>query len=219
MARIDASNLTTAQLDGVACVVCAGEDGAMVPVDVVDGCQVFAHRACLPTEPADDPAPVLVVGSVATPADVERLRHVAWNVAYELGTRAVFALHNDYRVTDFAAVYLAGDVASLRDASTLVLVGEALAVGMDVHEPLTVEESVTCDCGLVHHFTRPDVDESGDVWCAECRGESACTWCFEWNDTEDLEIVEEGDAWVPLHAGCRDRLRRSTSTSLLPATV
>ncbi|MEW2257251.1 hypothetical protein [Streptomyces sp. NPDC047869] len=162
-------------------------------------------------------ARVLVVGPTSSPSDVERLRHVAWNVAYELGTPAVFALHNDYRVTDFAAVYLVGNAESMLDASTLVLVGEALAAGVDVHEPLTVEEAVTCDCGLVHHFTRPDVDESGDVWCAECRGDSACAWCFEWNDMEDLEIVEEGDAWVPLHPGCRDRLRRSTSANLLVA--
>ncbi|WP_432019887.1 hypothetical protein [Streptomyces sp. 1222.5] len=159
------------------------------------------------------PAPVLVLGS-----DVEHLRHVAWNLAYELGTPAVMALHTDYRVTDFAAVYLAGDVESLRDASTLVLLGEALAAGMDVHEPLTADEAVTCDCGLNHHFTRPDVDADGTVWCAECSGESVCAWCGEWNDTEDLEIVAEADAFVPLHAGCREGLRRSTSTSLVLAS-
>ncbi|MEV6055003.1 hypothetical protein [Streptomyces sp. NPDC052107] len=159
------------------------------------------------------PARALVLGPIATPSDVEHLRHVAWNISYELGAPATFASHADYRVTDFAAVYLTGDVTSLRDASTLVLVGEALAAGIDVHEPLAADEAVTCDCGLVHHFTRPDVDENGTVWCAECRGESACAWCFEWSDTEEMEIVESGDTWVPLHAGCRDGLRRATSTS------
>ncbi|MEV6806719.1 hypothetical protein [Streptomyces sp. NPDC051132] len=165
------------------------------------------------------PARVLVLGPTASPSDVEHLRHVAWNLAYELGTPAVFALHADYRVTDFSAVYLTSDVASMLDASTLVLVGEALTAGVPVHEPLTADEAVTCDCGLVHHFTRPAVDESGIVWCAECCGKSACAWCFEWNDTEDLEIVEEDDVFVPLHAGCRDHLSRSTSTSLVPAAI
>ncbi|MFF3330001.1 hypothetical protein ACFYWX_10650 [Streptomyces sp. NPDC002888] len=165
------------------------------------------------------PAPslALVVGPTNTPSDIEHLRHVAFNITFELGAPAVYATHTDHRVTDFAAVYLTGDVTSLRDASTLVLVGEALAAGVPVHEPLTDDESVTCDCGLVHHYTRPHVDERGEVWCAECSGDSACTWCLEWNDVEDLEIVESGEAYVPLHAGCLDGIRRAESSARLVA--
>ncbi|MFJ9821390.1 hypothetical protein ACIRU3_40300 [Streptomyces sp. NPDC101151] len=156
---------------------------------------------------------VLVIGPTASPSDVEHLRHVAWNVAYELGTPAAYATHADYRVTDFSTLHLTGSVESLRDASALVLVGEAMLADIPVHEPLTADEAVTCDCGLVHHYTRPHVDERGDVWCAECHEDSACAWCGEWNDTEDLEIVAQGDAWVPLHPGCLTALRSATSTS------
>ncbi|MFF9171740.1 MULTISPECIES: hypothetical protein [unclassified Streptomyces] len=221
MARFDASNLTQLQLDGVTCVVCGQiDDRPMTPVGPAPSglVDLHAHRTCLSTEPASTSS-VLVIGPTALPSDVERLRHVAWNVAYELGAPAVVAIHADYRVTDFAAVYLTGDVESMRDASTLVLLGEALAAGMDVHEPLNADESVTCDCGLVHHFTRPNVDERGTVWCAECREESGCAHCGEWNDVEDLEIVQNGDAWIPLHPGCRAGLSRSKSSSVALAAV
>ncbi|SEC33328.1 hypothetical protein SAMN04490357_1744 [Streptomyces misionensis] len=163
--------------------------------------------------------PVLVLGNTSTPADVEHLRHVAWNLAYELGAPVVFATHTDYRVTDFAAVYLANDLEAMLDAPapTLILLGEALLAGIDVHDPLTADEAVTCDCGLVHHFTQPHIDAEGVVWCAECREESACAWCFEWNDVEELTIVEQGDAFVPLHAGCLSH--PATSRSGLPIAV
>ncbi|RRQ89709.1 hypothetical protein [Streptomyces griseofuscus] len=164
-------------------------------------------------------APVLVLGNTGTPSDVEHLRHVAWNVAYELGAPVVFAMRADYRVTDFAAVYLANDLEAVLDAPTLVLLGEALLAGIDVHDPLTADEAVTCDCGLVHHYTRPHIDAEGVVWCQECCGESACTWCLEWNDVEDLTIVRQGDTFIPLHAGCLSGLRSSTSSSVLPIAV
>ncbi|CAK7279919.1 hypothetical protein [Streptomyces misionensis] len=160
--------------------------------------------------------PVLVLGNTSTPADVEHLRHVAWNIAYEMGAPAVFATHTDYRVTDFAAVYLANDLEAMVDAPTVVLLGEALLAGIDVHDPLTADEAVTCDCGLIHHYTRPHIDAEGVVWCAECREESACAWCFQWNDVEELTIVEQGDAFVPLHAGCAAGPRPATSRSVLP---
>ncbi|MFF4931004.1 hypothetical protein ACFY2H_19170 [Streptomyces griseofuscus] len=164
-------------------------------------------------------APVLVLGNTDSPSDVEHLRHVAWNLAYELGTPAVFALHAGYSPENFAAVYLASDMEAMADAPTLVLLGEALVAGVVVHDPLTADEAVTCDCGLVHHFTRPYADADGVVWCSECREESACAWCFEWNDVENLTIVEQGNAFIPLHTGCLSGLRSSTSASVLPATV
>ncbi|MGX1472405.1 UNVERIFIED_CONTAM: hypothetical protein RKD50_001213 [Streptomyces canus] len=161
--------------------------------------------------------PVLVVGPVATPSDVTRLRDVAREISYELGITTTYATHTDYTVTDFsAAVYLTGTVTELRDAPTLVLVGEALAAGMDVHDPLTADEVTECPCGLVSRYTRPLVDERGEVRCANCLGEDACAYCLEEFDMEDAAFVEGEDTWYPLHAGCLDGIRRERSSSLAP---
>ncbi|WP_406391614.1 hypothetical protein OG806_09780 [Streptomyces sp. NBC_00882] len=164
------------------------------------------------------PRPVLVVGPVATPADVKALRALAYNVAHELGRPVTWATDADHTITDYAAVYL-GDVASLSDAPTLVLVAEALVAGMLVYDALTADEVTECPCGLVSRHTRPHVDESGEVFCAECSGESGCAWCGEWNDTEDLEIVESGSTFYPLHAGCLAGMRRERSSSPVPIAV
>ncbi|MGW1541037.1 hypothetical protein ACWCPM_12510 [Streptomyces sp. NPDC002309] len=211
------ANLTPAQLDGIACLVCADEEGAMVPVGVVDGCQVFAHPACVDGMDDGTPGVALVVGAADTPADRKALRALAHAVASELGRPAVWATDTVHRVTGYSALYLTGGVASMLDAPALVLVGEALAAGVDVHEPLRVDEVAECPCGLLLRHTRPYVDERGEVFCAECLEESACTWCGEYNDTEDLMIVESGNAWIPLHAGCLDGIRRDVLPVLHPS--
>lgn len=215
MAHIDLSNLTPAQTDGIACVACEGEYGAMVPVGTVDARQVFAHPACVdkPTAPTTS----LVIAPTSTPADVKALRAVAFQVAYETGRPATWATDADHVVTDYRAVYLSGDVTSLRNAPTLVLVGEAIMAGVDVFEPLGTP--MECPCGLVLHYARPYVDEAGEIFCAECTAQDACAWCGDPFDMENAEFVERGNTWVPLHAGCLEGLRASTSRSALPAAV
>lgn len=42
----DPDRLTEAQSDGRACIFCGGEDGAMAPVGIIRGAQVFGHEAC-----------------------------------------------------------------------------------------------------------------------------------------------------------------------------
>jgi hypothetical protein len=157
------------------------------------------------------PRPVIVIGPVATPSDVSHLRDVTREIAYELGITATYATHVDYTVTDFSAVYLTGTVTELRDAPTLVLVAEALAAGMDVHDPLTADEVTECPCGLVCRYTRPLVDERGEVHCNECLGADACAWCGEAFDMEDAEVIESGSTFYPMHAGCLDGIRRDAS--------
>ena len=49
--KLDPTTLKHSQLDGVACVVCHAEDGAMVPVGVVNGGQVFACDGCQDVKP------------------------------------------------------------------------------------------------------------------------------------------------------------------------
>lgn len=41
--------LTDDQLDGFACIGCEGTTGAMQPVGIIDGCQVFVHPGCGPS--------------------------------------------------------------------------------------------------------------------------------------------------------------------------
>ncbi|WP_030660572.1 hypothetical protein [Streptomyces cellulosae] len=164
------------------------------------------------------PGPVLVVGPIDTPSDVARLRDVAREIAYELGVTTTYATHDDYTVTDYAALYLTGTVTELRDAPTLVLIGEALAAGMPVHDPLTADEVTECPCGLVSRHTRPYVDERGSVHCAECLGDDACALCGEEFDVEDATIVEADDTFYPLHAGCLAEMRRA-SEGAFPAVA
>ncbi len=38
---VDTKALSTAQLDGRACIVCGAERGPMVPITVIIGCQTF----------------------------------------------------------------------------------------------------------------------------------------------------------------------------------
>lgn len=150
------------------------------------------------------PRPAICIAPTATPADISALRKFARQVAYETGRPAVYALDADRNVGEYDAVYVSGDVSALRDAPTLVLVGEGLAFGMDVHEPHA--EPVECVCGLVMHYARPDM-VNGEVYCNECRSLDACTWCAEPFDVEDAEIVDNGYAFVPLHEGCASGLR------------
>ncbi|MFI5795160.1 hypothetical protein [Streptomyces sp. NPDC051677] len=163
------------------------------------------------------PAPerVLVVGPTDIPADVERLRDVARDVAYELGRPATYATHTDYDVTAFAAVYSVRPLTSLRTAPALVLVAEAMLAGVEVHEPLKADEVTTCGCGLVSRHTRPHVDERGIVWCAECLSDDACAHCGEAFDMEDAEFVQRDDTWFPIHAGCLAPGHRPTSSRLM----
>lgn len=107
MAHINPASLTPAQLDGTACVICSDEDGAMIPVDVIEGGQVFAHRSCV-NEPAPSAAPVvLVVGNTSTADHLADLTAFACDVADRLRFPTVVATGRDYDPTEFEAVVLA----------------------------------------------------------------------------------------------------------------
>ncbi|MFI9562413.1 hypothetical protein [Streptomyces rishiriensis] len=160
---------------------------------------------------------VLIVGPSSTPADVKALRALAHNVAYELGRAATWATDTDHDVRGYAAVYTTCPVTELRTDPALLLVGEALAAGVDVHEPLSADEVLTCDCGLVHRHTRPYVDERGAVWCNECTGSDVCGGCGEEFDEEDAMIVERAATYYPMHPGCVTGLVRPTSWSVAVA--
>ena len=160
--------------------------------------------------------PVLALGPIDTPDQIDSLRGHAFDVADQMGVPATYATHVDYTVTDYVAVYLTGTVTELRDAPTLVLLGEALAAGMEVHEPQAPQDAAVCVCGQAQ-TVRTVVDERGDVWCAECRGETGCAWCGEWPDMEDVEIIERGDTFYPAHVVCLDGMRRASSADTLPS--
>ncbi|MGZ3097909.1 hypothetical protein [Streptomyces sp. H72] len=141
----------------------------------------------------------LVVGPLATEDNVANLRGYAFDVAEQMGAPATYATHTDYSVTDFAAVFVLGSVTELRDAPTLVLVGEALVAGVPVLEPQGPQMAGRCDdCGQ-RQTVRTVTDEFGDTTCAGCRGEVACEWC---GDEAPTEVIECGQTWVPVHAGC-----------------
>ncbi|MEW2488789.1 hypothetical protein [Streptomyces sp. NPDC048411] len=151
---------------------------------------------------------VLVLGPTASEGDVSDLRAYAYSVADELGVPATFATHNDYRVTDFSAVYVRCAATEFHDTVGLVLVAEALAAGMPVHEPQSPQNAAPCVCGQVQTI-RTVVGDDGDVWCAECRGETGgCSHCGESMEYDDAENVEEGHTWWPVHASCLAEAQR-----------
>ncbi|MER6343762.1 hypothetical protein ACWC10_00390 [Streptomyces sp. NPDC001595] len=119
-ARIDSTNLTPAQLDGIACIVCNEEDGAMVPVGTVDGCQVFAHRACI----SETSRTVLVVGNTTTSDALADAFAFACDVADRLRFPTVVATHRDYNPGDYEAVVLADGWAT--SFASAALAAEAL---------------------------------------------------------------------------------------------
>jgi hypothetical protein len=122
------ATLTPAQRDGIACVICAEETGAMIPVGAVDGCQVFAHRPCVPAEGVAERPVVLVVGNASTSVALDDLTAFAFDVADRLQLPAEIAVGRDYRVEDFAGVVLAdGWMDSVNSA---VLGFEAMAADM-----------------------------------------------------------------------------------------
>ncbi|MET9206652.1 hypothetical protein ABZW38_16030 [Streptomyces bacillaris] len=151
---------------------------------------------------------VLVVGPTRTADDRAFLKGYAVDVAEQTGTVTTFALHNDYRVTDFDALYVVGTVTTLRNANGLVLVAEALAAGMPVYDSASPQEAGHCVCGLAQSV-QPLRDERGDIQCFECSGLTmGCAHCGEWADAEELEIVKRGSTFSPVHSTCIAEARR-----------
>ncbi|MYX02248.1 MULTISPECIES: hypothetical protein [unclassified Streptomyces] len=151
---------------------------------------------------------VLVVGPTRTADDRAFLQGYAVDVAEETGTVATYALHNDYSVTDFDALYVVGTATTLRDASGLVLVAEALAAGMEVYDSAHPQEAGYCVCGLGQNV-QPLRDERGDIQCFECSGLTmGCAHCGESADVEELEIVKKGSTFSPVHSTCITEARR-----------
>jgi hypothetical protein len=128
------TNLTPAQADGRACIVCGGEDGPMIPVATVDGCQVFAHPGCLEERTHD--ARVFVVGASSTVDDFQNLNGQAFDVADRLGVSAIVSTFPDVSVpvdfdaTEYDAVVLADGWH--RSLSSGVCHGKALGAGVPV---------------------------------------------------------------------------------------
>ncbi|MET9638074.1 hypothetical protein ABZY83_16985 [Streptomyces virginiae] len=203
---VDVSTLTTPQLDGVACIVCANERRPMRPVGTVDGGQVFGCVACLDGEPS---GPVLVVGPVATDDNVADLRAYAFDVADQTGTAATYAEHSDYLVTDYAALYVSAVDWEDEDTTALVLVAEALAAGVPVHGPMSPQNATSCELCDLPLNVRPFVGKRGDVVCGTCRHtDTACAHCGEEADDRWMQPVDDGSTWFPVHSGCVDEGRR-----------
>ncbi|MDW4918469.1 hypothetical protein [Streptomyces californicus] len=152
---------------------------------------------------------VLVVGPTRTADDRAFLEGYAVDVAEQTGTVATYALHNDYSVTDFDAVYVVGTATKLRDANGLVLIAEALVAGMPVYDSANPQEAGHCVCGLGQNV-QPLRDERGDIQCFECAGLTlGCAHCGEYSDVEELEIVKRGNTFSPVHSTCIAEARKA----------
>ncbi|GLV73454.1 hypothetical protein ACH4VS_05100 [Streptomyces hygroscopicus] len=211
-------NLTPAQLSGVACVVCADEDGAMVPVGIVNGGQLFAHRACWEPTPQPSLTPsVLVLGPCADEDERRDLRMSAFDVADQLGLSVTVATSLAVDVRDFAAVVV--DQGYLSDVTATVLYMEALEAGVPVIAPAGPQDLPRCDaCGKARQYgvARSEFEHYGrtlsESLCGDCDDRTpGCSWCL--TSGEETEPVSDGgDGWMPLCAPCakvqKARIRR-----------
>ncbi|WP_432159008.1 hypothetical protein [Streptomyces sp. bgisy153] len=186
LAHIDPAQLTPAQLDGIACLVCAVEDGPMVPVGVVNGCQVFAHRVCV-----DRPAHagmILVVGST-TPDDYADVRAFAADVADRLRFPAVVAVGRDYDPTEYEGVVLADgwerSPASAGLGAEALLSDVCCLTARDVYE-----HPVNTVCG---HCGERD-PEAAPVWLDERWTTSVCPGCASVHGVGGLLVALEASA-------------------------
>lgn len=202
---IDVANLTPAQLSGLACLICDGFDGPMIPVGTVDGCQLFAHKYCA-AQPVDEPAPanaIIVIGPVGTDAERDCLTASAFDVCDQLGRPTVVATSDDIDVRDFAAVVICGPALSdpLSVVGTaMVLEAEAALYDMPVIVAQPFSRAALCEaCGQLQTIATVR-NAHGEVFCADCRGEAlGCSQCFADESTEPV-YVDGG--WVPMCKGC-----------------
>ncbi|MCX4825112.1 hypothetical protein OG883_35680 [Streptomyces sp. NBC_01142] len=216
---VDILTLTPAQLDGIACVVCEGEDGAMVPVGTVDGCQVFAHVGCA-ERPTTNTGPVLIVGACQSDAERSDLYAFAFDVTDQLCRPTVVATHDHFDVRQFAAVVVYGpsledEQPAPMDPYAAVLEAEAHAYGVPVVAPQSVHLTAACDaCAQVQTIATAR-NECGEVFCVDCRGESAgCAWCFEDEPTEPLAV---DGGWALMCSGCAVTAHATSTSRILAA--
>ncbi|MFF2716090.1 hypothetical protein [Streptomyces sp. NPDC058011] len=206
VAPLHFGNLTPAQLDGVACVVCAGEDGEMIPAGHVDGCQVFVHPGC-DVRPLH-PNTVLVTGPCSTPAEIADLTAHAFDVTDQLGVNTIVATSTSHLVSDYAGIVVVGTSLTSgtkgrrMDIVAAALEAEALAHRVPVIVPQAVTEAASCEaCGQSQTIATVR-NHHGEVFCADCRGAAqGCAWCLI---DEESEPVSTGSGFMPMCGPCAD---------------
>ncbi|MFI1436330.1 hypothetical protein [Streptomyces lydicus] len=203
-----AATLTPAQLEGIACIMCGGEEGAMVPVGEVDGCQIFAHQMCMAMDEAEaGPLPVaspipaatkfLLVGPVDTADERDDLTALGFDLAEELLMPVTVATSMEgHDVKEFEAVLICGDVT--KSVTAAVLWVEALEAGVPVWD--IGDRLNPCDgCGKHQYTGTPDEDDG--VMCALCVGGGFdCAWCGE--DDDRPEPYFEAGTWFVFCPPC-----------------
>ncbi|WP_103538627.1 MULTISPECIES: hypothetical protein [unclassified Streptomyces] len=214
----DVTNLSPAQLDGAACVVCAGEDGEMIPVGHVDGGQVFAHPEC--GKAPLHPNTLLITGPCSTPAEIADLTAVAFDVTDQLGVNTIVATSTSHFVRDYAGIVVVGPSLTSgtkgrqMDIVATVLEAEALAHRVPVIVPQATTEAASCDaCGQWQTIATVR-NHHGEVFCRDCRGDApGCSWCLEDDETEP---VYTGTGFAPMCAPCADveKVRRPSPWNL-----
>jgi hypothetical protein len=165
------ATLTPAQRDGVACVVCGGEDGAMVPVGTVDGCQVFAHRGCVSDGEPVSESVILVVGDASTIVALEDLTAFASDVADRLQIPAEIAVGRDYDITQYDGVVVADNYLESIDSAVLAIEAfeaDVFAITADLLYAYPIDER----CGHCGEDGDAAPVLVGNVWttsvCAPC---------------------------------------------------
>ncbi|MFE5516492.1 hypothetical protein ACFQ9Q_02020 [Streptomyces virginiae] len=154
--------------------------------------------------------PALVVGPTLTDDGYQALRSYARTVADQAGVLATFASHDDYRVTDFSAIYVAPLEWDADDTAPLVLIAEALAAGVPVHVPQDPADAMACELCEMTITVYVEPGHRGDVLCGQDRFlDLSCAHCGEGADHDDyMEVVEADETWVFVHKGCVAEGRR-----------
>lgn len=149
-------------------------------------------------------ASVLVVGPVATPAQIDDVTAFAFDVCDQLGHSTVVATNDRIDVREFAAVVVYGP--SLTHGGdtgitpAVILEAEAHAYDVPVIVPQPMSYCAACDaCEQVQTIATVR-NEMGEPFCADCRGDApGCSWC---GADEVTEPVFVDGMWSPQCLGC-----------------
>ncbi|MYV64564.1 hypothetical protein GT043_01000 [Streptomyces sp. SID2131] len=173
--RVDVSDtptLTPAQADGVACITCADESGYMVPVDMLDGVQLFQHPSCAAGGVTN--GVIAVIGDCSSPEALEATCAAGMDVAdrLRLPARILVGMAHDVRAYE-GAVILDSYLDSVASGGLAFEAQAADMMALDYSEIMSFPMDFVCGwCGEEdEEATEPR--RIGDEWT-----QSICEGCW-----------------------------------------
>ncbi|WP_405766713.1 hypothetical protein OG539_16435 [Actinacidiphila glaucinigra] len=176
------ANLSDAQKDGLACVVCDADYLRVrtphVPVGRSEtGSQIFACVPCVePTSSVAEEGAILFVGKGSTPDELSDLTAAGYDVAAKLQRRVTVASSMDHDVTRYSLVIAAHDY--LDSVPAVVLATEAMTAGVPLAFMRDVD-ALPYTTWCAHCLTEDDEDEDERAEPQLVAGTWTAPGCYE----------------------------------------